>query len=109
MASSLDLSDEKQACLSCSDVTALCGCSPGLEDLVFGAEQRQAERDRSVKIPLSKRNAAAAAKRFVRGQILDFKDQHDHESENAPRWRSEILPQIQRLIAGGKGRSSLSR
>jgi hypothetical protein len=72
---------------------------PGPEALIFGVQHWHVERDRRVKIPSSKRNAAAAANRFGRSQILDFKDQHRHESENVPPWRPEIVPQGQRLIA----------
>jgi hypothetical protein len=86
--------------------------SPRLEALIFAVEHRQAERDRSVKILFeqTKNNCCRGPNENVwKEPILNFKDQHRHESENAPPWRSEILPQVQRLIAGGKGRSSLSR
>ena len=46
--------------------------------------------------------AAAASSDFDGVWIPDVKDQHRQESENAPPWKPEILPQVQRLIAEEK-------
>lgn len=46
--------------------------------------------------------AAAAPSDFDGVWIPDVKDQHRQETENAPPWRPEIVPQVQRLIADEK-------
>jgi hypothetical protein len=78
---------------------------PGPEALIFRVQDRQAARDRSVKILFEQTKmtvAAAGAKNVWEKTKLDFRDQHRHESENAPPWRPKILPQAERLIAEGK-------
>ena len=46
--------------------------------------------------------AHAAPADFDGVWIPDVKDQHRQEAENAPPWKPEILPQVQRLIAEEK-------
>ena len=46
--------------------------------------------------------AHAAPSDFDGVWIPDVKDQHRQETENAPPWKPEILPQVQRLIAEEK-------
>jgi len=46
--------------------------------------------------------AHAAPSDFDGVWIPDVKDQHRQETENAPPWKPEILPQVRRLIAEEK-------